>query len=418
MGRAIFVSLFPDLSPAMPEFQYTAREMSGQQVDGILTAATEKEALASLVSQQLFPIRVGLADSSKKAAKQVGRRVPPKYLSIFYSQLADLLKSGVPLLRSLELLSKQSTHPALKVVLADVRDNVAEGNRLYDSMKAHPKAFSPLMVSMVRAGEEGGFLEDVLKRIAAFTDHQEELKGRVIGAMVYPIFLLGVGGMVVTVMMVWLVPKFEPIFENMAQRGELPWATTTLLAISSWTQKYWVIALIGLVVGGILLGQWLKSENGRRQVDQFRLKAIGLGGIVRSLAIARFCRVLGTLLHNGVPVLTSMNISKDATGNVILSEAIESAADNISEGKSLARPLGASGHFPEQIVEMIAVGEEANNLENVLIDISDNLERQTGRQIEMLVRLLEPVLLLFLAVIVLFVVVALLLPILQSSSIV
>ena len=402
----------------MPEFQYTARQMSGQQVTGILSATTEKEALASLSAQQLFPIKVDLADSSKAAAKQITRRVPPKYLAIFYSQLADLLKSGVPLLRSLELLSKQSTHSALKVVLVEVRDSVSEGNRLYDSMKAHPKAFSPLMVSMVRAGEEGGFLEDVLKRIAAFTDHQEELKGRVVGAMVYPVFLLGVGGIVVTVMMVWLVPKFEPIFDNMAQRGELPWATTTLLGISSWTQNYWAIGLFAFVGIFVGLSQWFRTEDGRRAVDTIRLKTAGLGHIVRSLAIARFCRVLGTLLHNGVPMLTSLNISKDATGNAILSEAIEDAAENISEGKSLARPLESSGHFPEQIVEMIAVGEEANNLENVLIDISDNLERQTGRQIEMLVRLLEPVLLLMLAVVVLFVVVALLLPILQSSSIV
>lgn len=402
----------------MPEFQYTARQMSGSQVTGILTAQTEKEALASLAAQQLFPIRVDLADSSKKAARQIIRRVPPKYLAIFYSQLADLLKSGVPLLRSLELLSRQSSHPALKVVLSEVRDQVAEGNRLYDSMKAHPKAFTPLMVSMVRAGEEGGFLEDVLKRVATFTDHQEELKGRVVGAMVYPMFLLSVGGIVVTVMMVWLVPKFEPIFENMAQRGELPWATTSLLGFSQWMQQYWAVGLIGIVLAIFGINAYFKTPDGRRTVDRIRLKTFGLGHIVRSLAISRFCRVLGTLLHNGVPVLTSLNISKDATGNSVLSEAIGAAAEGISEGKSLAGPLSSSGHFPEQIVEMISVGEEANNLENVLIDIADNLERQTGRQIEMLVRLLEPVLLLLLAVVVLFVVVALLLPILKSSSIV
>ena len=400
----------------MPEFQYIARETTGRQVTGFLTAATEQEALSSLATKQLFPIRVDLAESSKAQQKQVGRRVPSRALAVFYSQLADLLKSGVPLLRSLELLQKQSTHPALKVVVQDVRDQVAEGSRLYEAMRQHPKAFSELMVSMVRAGEEGSFLEDVLKRISAFTEHQEELKGRVVGAMVYPLFLLGVGGVVVSGLIIWFVPRFAPIFENMSQRGGLPWATTALLTMSDWAQQYWMIALGGAAVLSVALQQWLQTDVGRHQFDAFRLRAFGIGRIVRSLAIARFCRVLGTLLHNGVPVLNSLSISKDATANLVLSESIAKAAENISAGKSLARPLGASGQFPDEIVEMISVGEEANNLENVLIDISDNLERRTGREIEMVVRLLEPVLLLLLAAIVLFVVVGLLLPILQSSS--
>lgn len=400
----------------MPDFQYIAREFSGKQVTGILTAATEKDALASLASRQLFPIEVGLAESSKAQQKQVGRRVPSRILAVFYSQLADLLKSGVPLLRSLELLQRQTRHPALQFVLDDVKAQVAEGSRLFEAMKSHPKAFNELMVSLVRAGEEGGFLEDVLKRIAIFTEHQEELKGRVIGAMVYPIFLLSVGGIVVVVLITWFVPRFAPIFDNMSQRGELPWATTTLLAMSDWAQKYWFVAIAGVVAAIFGLQKWLATEDGKQRLDQFRLRAYGIGRIVRSLGVARFCRVLGTLLHNGVPVLTSMQIAKDATGNRVLSQAIEHAAENITAGKSLAKPLGASKQFPEEIVEMISVGEEANNLENVLIDISENLEKRTGREIEMVVRLLEPILLLLLAMIVLFVVVALLLPILNSSG--
>ncbi|SFI48119.1 type II secretion system F family protein [Planctomicrobium piriforme] len=402
----------------MPDYQYTAREMSGQQISGTLTATSEKEALASLASKNLFPIRVDMAASSKASEKQLGRRVPSRVLAVFYSQLADLLRSGVPLLRSLELLSRQSTHPALKVVVQDVRDQVADGSRLYDAMRQHPKAFNELMISMVRAGEEGGFLEDVLKRIADFTEHQEELKGRVIGAMVYPIFLLSVGGLVVAALMVWFVPRFEPIFDNMKQRGELPWTTSTLLAVSNAAESYWLFFLIA--VGGGLYGlqYWLRTPQGQYKFDEFRLKAIGLGPISRSLAIARFCRVLGTLLRNGVPVLNSLKIAKDATGNRVLTRAIDKAAEHVSTGRSLARPLGASGHFPEEIVEMIAVGEEANNLENVLIGVSENLERRTSRQIEMAVRLLEPILLLGLAAVVLFVVVALLLPIFESSSMV
>ncbi len=402
----------------MPDYQYIARDFSGQQINGTLTANTELEVLSSLASRNLFPIQVSETASSKASEKQLGKRVPARILAVFYSQLADLLRSGVPLLRSLELLSRQSTHGALKVVVQDVRDQVADGSRLYDALRRHPKAFNELMISMVRAGEEGGFLEDVLKRIADFTEHQEELKGRVVGAMVYPMFLLSVGGLIVTALMVWFVPNFEPIFENMKQRGELPWSTTALLAMSNIAQNYWMMTLL-LAAGAVYgVNYWMKTPNGRESLDQIRLRALGLGPITRSLAIARFCRVLGTLLRNGVPVLNSLKIAKDATGNKVLSRSIEKAAENVSTGRSLARPLGASGQFPEEIVEMIAVGEEANNLENVLIDISENLEKRTGRQVEMAVRLLEPVLLLLLASVVLFVVVALLLPILQSSSVI
>jgi len=400
----------------MPDYQYTARGVSGQQVSGVLTAGSEKEVLASLAAQRLFPLHVEMAAASKASEKQILRRVPARYLAVFYSQLADLLKSGVPLLRSLELLGRQTTHPALKSVLQDVRDQVADGSRLYDAMRQHPKAFTELMISMVRAGEEGGFMEDVLKRIADFTEHQEELKGRVVGAMVYPMFLLSVGGLVVAALMVWFVPRFEPIFENMSQRGELPLTTSSLLAMSNFAQHYWPIALGATAAAVYALIYYLRTPQGKYRLDQFRLRAIGMGPIVRNLSIARFCRVLGTLLGNGVPVLNSLRIAKDATGNKVLSEAIDRAADNVSTGKSLARPLGASGQFPEEIVEMIAVGEEANNLENVLINISENLDRRTGRQIEMAVRLLEPILLLMLAAVVLYVVIALLLPILQSSS--
>lgn len=401
----------------MPDFTYVARELSGKQVVGELAAQSQQDALATLTARQLFPLKIELAEQSKVAQKNVGRKVKPRHLSIFYSQLADLLKSGVPLLKSLELLEHQATSPALKAVLQEVRGEVADGTRLAEAMRRHPKAFNELVVSMVRAGEEGGFLEDVLKRVAAFTDHQEEIKGRVIGAMVYPIFLMGFGSIVVSVLLIYFVPKFEPIFARMEERGELPWATTALMSMSRVAQSYWWLAV--LVVGGIVYGvrTWMESPDGRVQLDTLRLRTYGLGRIVRSLSIARFCRVLGTLLKNGVPLLQSLRIAKDASGNVVLAGAIENAADNITSGKSLAKPLASSGEFPIEIVEMIAVGEEANNLENVLVDIADTLERRTNREVDMVVRLLEPIMLLVMAAVVLFVVIAILLPILQSSGI-
>jgi general secretion pathway protein F/type IV pilus assembly protein PilC len=269
---------------------------------------------------------------------------------------------------------------------------------------------------MVRAGEEGGFLEDVLKRIAAVTEHQEEMKSKVIGALVYPMFLVVVGTAVVSILIVFFVPKFAGTFDAMKERGELPWATSALMGISESVQGYWpygLVALIAIVVG---LQQWFATDPGKAFWSRFELRSPGLGRVVRSLAIARFCRVLGTLMQNGVPLLQSLRIAKDATGNQVLADAIDHATDNITAGKSLARPLGASGEFPVEVVEMIAVAEEANNLENVLIGISDNLERRSDRELQMVVRLLEPVLLLMMAIVVLFVFVALLVPILQSSG--
>jgi general secretion pathway protein F/type IV pilus assembly protein PilC len=400
----------------MPEFQYTAREASGKQVSGVLTANSQQDALSALASKQLFPMKVSLAASSQRQQTYKGKKVSARVLAIFYSQLADLLKSGVPLLRSLELLDKQATNPALKHVLESIRTEVADGTRLNEALRKHPKVFNELVISMVRAGEEGGFLEEVLKRVAVFTDHQEDLKGRVAGAMVYPAMLTLFGGGVVTFLLIYFVPSFKPIFAQLEARGELPWATTLLLSLSDFAKGYWIIvalALVGLFFAG---RQYLEREEARYQLDKLRLNLYGLGRIVRNLATARFCRVLGTLLRNGVPILQSLRIAKDATGNLVLSRAISNAADNISAGKSLAKPLAASKQFSDEIVAMISVGEESNNLEDVLIDIADNLERRTNRELDLAVRLIEPLMLMVMASVVLFVIVALLLPILLSST--
>jgi general secretion pathway protein F len=400
----------------MPAFDYIARELSGTQVTGTLEAASEQEVLSSLAGRSLFPTSVSLAGSAEKQKKAKGKRISSKHLANFYSQLADLLHSGVPLLRSLELLEKQSTSPTLGAVLQDVKAQVSEGTRLADSLRRHPRAFNELAVSMVRAGEEGGFLEDVLKRIAMFTEHQEDLKGRVVGALVYPLFLMGAGLTVVTFMLVFFVPKFEPMFEGQAKRGELPWVTHALLGLSHFVQNYGIWAAVAVAGLCYWVWQWTQTEEGRLRLDTLRLRLWGLGPILRSLATARFCRILGTLIKNGVPLLQSLRISKDATGNRLLSNAIGRASENVTAGKTLARPLASSGEFSQEIVEMISVGEEANNLEQVLINIADNLERYTYRKLELFVRLLEPILLMFMAVLILFVVIALLMPVINGAG--
>jgi len=400
----------------MPDFKYLAKELTGKQVSGTLTAVSEKDALSNLAAKSLFPISVVLTDESKQQASVGSRRVSAKYLTVFYNQLADLLKSGVPLLRSLQLLEDQTSHAGLKSVIQDVREQVADGTRLNDAMRRHPKAFNYLTVSMVKAGEEGGFLEEVLGRIASFNEHQEELRSRVTGALVYPVFLMVVGLVIVTVMMVYFVPEFATIFETMKNKGTLPWATTTLLGMSDAIQNYGVLMLIGIIAGIVGVVYYFQSPDGSRNLDKWKLHIPILGGILQNLAVARFCRMLGTLLKNGVPILQSLRIAKDASGNMILAEAIGNAADNVSSGQSLAVPLRASGQFSRDLIEMIAVGEEANNLENVLIGVADNLEKRTSRRIDTGVRLLEPLLLLVMAAIVTFVIVALLVPVMTMSS--
>jgi general secretion pathway protein F len=401
----------------MSDFQYVARGAGGQQVTGVLTAGTEQEALSALAGKALFPLRLQLAPETVAQRKKQTRRVRPKHLAVAYSQLSDLLRSGVPLLRSLELLEHKAANSSLKAVLEIVRQDVSEGTRLGDAMRKHPKVFNDLAVSMVRAGEEGAFVEDVLKRIADFTEHQEMLKSRVVGAMIYPAFLVVMGSAVVTAMLTFFVPKFTPIFERMSAKGSLPAATTWLLWMSETLQQYGLILI--LVGAGVAYYVWrlLQRDAGRLWFDKARIRVWGAGPIFRNFAISRFCRILGTLLKNGVPILESLRIAKDAAGNKVLALAIGDAAENVSTGKSLADPLSKCGEFPMEIVEMIAVGEEANNLEQVLIDVADTLERQTNRTLDMFVRMLEPVMLTVMAGIVLFVVVALLLPILQSSTV-
>ncbi|HET6425144.1 MAG TPA: type II secretion system F family protein [Planctomycetaceae bacterium] len=400
----------------MPDFRYSARELSGQAVTGVLTAGTEREALTQLSAKGLFPLNLQLAETAKAQQASKGKRVSGRLLATFYTQLADLLRSGVPLMRSLDILERQCRNITLKTVVQEVRAAVADGSRLAEAMRQHPTIFSDLTISIIRAGEEGSFMEDSLGRIAEFTEHQEELKGKVISAMAYPAFLVVIGSMVVMAMLVYFVPKFEPMFARMRETGQLPWATTALLTISNGLIDYGLLAGVVLVVGGVFAYRSVDWKAQRFRMDEIRLKLPGIGNLTRSLGVARFCRVLGTLLHNGVPLLTSLKIAKDATGNLVLAEAIGKASEEVTSGKSLSKPLMASGQFPPDVIEMVAVGEEANNLEHVLISVADKMERTSNRQLDMVVRLLEPAMLVLMAGIILFIVVALMLPIMNSSS--
>lgn len=399
----------------MPDFTYTARSPNGQSATGVLTAGSEREVMVMLDQKGLFPVTITPAKKTVAASMTSGK-VKPKLLCTVFSQLADLLHSGVPLLRSLEIIERQSTTPALTHVLQDVRAQISDGTSLSDAMAKHPKAFNELTVSMVRAGQEGGFLEDVLARIAEFTEHQEELRSKVMGALAYPIFLSIVGTLIVLGLVIFLVPRFETMFGN--KHAELPFLTVGLLNLSHFLQAHWLWMAIAIGAGIYFYRRWLNTESGRRRMDAFLLKVPVVGSIIRSLAISRFCRILGTMLKNGIPILTALRIAKDSTGNKILADSIDKAAEHVTGGKSLAGPLANSKQFPRDVIEMISVGEESNTLEKVLVNVAESTERRTTRQLDLFVRLLEPLMLLLMAGVTLVVVLALLMPFMQANSLI
>ncbi|HUT95786.1 MAG TPA: type II secretion system F family protein [Thermoguttaceae bacterium] len=400
----------------MPEFVYTARTLAGEDVAGTITAATKRESLGMLAEQSLFPLHVENADKPKPKWQRK-KRITAQVLASTLTQMADLLQNGVPLMRALEILADQATHPGLGKVLADVRDQVGEGASLEEAFASHRDVFNELAISMVRAGAEGAFLEDALKRTADFMELQEELKSRFVGAMFYPGFLAAVGSIVTIVLIVFFVPKFAELFTMLERSGRgLPLITVVLLGLSD------VLARYGLVLAAVAAGlvYWLRravaTGRGRLILDRAKLKIPMAGNIFLGYAVSRFCRILGTLLRNGVPILRALEISSESTGNRVLAQAILKSAENISAGETLSRPLAECGVIPRPVMAMITVAEESNTLDDVLVNIADGIDRKLGRQLDMMVRMVEPLMLLVMGMVIMFVLLGLLLPIFEMST--
>jgi type II secretory pathway component PulF len=395
----------------MPSFTYRAMSADGGPVQGVLTAENYQVALRQLEEQALIPVKVEEGLQADKLPLS-GGKIKTHHLTTYYSQMADLLKAGVPMLRALDVLGRQSGQGKLPQVVKEVREDVAGGMSLGDAMTKHPNAFSPLHASMVRAGEQGGFLEEVLERIAIFTEKQDELQNKLIGSMIYPAILITVGTGVVLMLMLVVVPKLR---EHLRPET-LNIMSHVVFGITDFLKAYYLPVFGGLIVGFIALRLFAKTEYGREMLARIQLKAPILGKVMTMTAICRFCRILGTLLHNGVPILQALKISKDSAGNAILAEVIDKSGENVRKGASLSQPLGESGLFPPAVVDMISVAEESNNLESVLVQIAETNERRTARQIDLGVRIIEPILLALMAGIVLCIAIAVLLPILTMGS--
>jgi len=389
-------------------YAYIARDARGSRVTGRVEAATEQAAAADLSARGLAPVRVEAA--AAPAARR--GRVSVRRLASSYQQLSDLLRAGVPLLRSLRLLGRGRADPRLGAVWSQVADEVADGSRLADSMARHPRIFPPVQVALIRAGERGSFLEQVLARLGVFLNHQADMRSRVVGNLIYPVILLVGGVLVLVLALIFLVPKFRPHFAKM----EIPVATRFLFAISDLFVVWWPIvlpALAALLVAGAVA--W-RRQRVRRTVAIWKLRIPKVGGMIRSIAVARVTRVLGTLLDNGIPLIQAMQISREAAGHPLLEEAIDRATEAVRGGESLSRPLGESGFFDEDVIEMISVGESANNLPQVLVTIAETMEGRIDRTLAIAVRLMEPLLLLLLAGGVVFIFMALVLPLMSLSS--
>ncbi len=321
----------------MPDFNYTARDQAGQVVTGTITANNRREAATSLAGKMVFPLTV---DDAGGVDLSHVHRVPAAMLAMAYSQLSDLLHSGVPLLRAIDVVERQASHPGLKAVLSEIHHRVEDGATLADAMSRFENVLGEMAVSMVRAGGEGGFLEEALSRVAQFTETQDDLKKRTMGALAYPCFLAVVGTIIVVVLVVFFVPKFGELFERLREKHELPAVTEWLLATSAFLRSYGILVLAGLVAFGWWFRRWLHTNDGRWWADRLRIRLPLVGPVFLGLAVARFCRVFGTLLHNGVPILRSLQISQGAAGNRVLG-----ARDRRRHGEHLCRAVvgGALG---------------------------------------------------------------------------
>jgi len=406
----------------MPQFAYKAKKDDGSVVTGTLQAESERSALDSLGRMGVFPLQIESREEDKATARaaaaprQVARRIKSADVSLFTRQLSDLLRAGVPLNRALDTLATQTTNLTLAEMIRDIGKQVAGGATLHEALSRYPKVFSDLYLSMVRAGEAGGFLEDVLHRLALFIEKDQELRSRISSAMAYPILLIVIGTFAIGFLMVFFIPRFSEIFKKMG--NGLPLPTQIVMGVSYFMRDYWMFVFMGVVA---LMFGWkrlMAVAPGRRMIDRLKIRIPLFGDIVKKNAVSRFARTLGTLLKSGVAILAALDISKAAMGNAVLMEDIDEASAGVKQGKGLAEILRQSRYFPAMVTDMIAVGEEGGNLDEVLVNVAESYDIQVERAVRVFVALFEPALLLVMAALVGFIVIAMLLPVFTLSTMV
>ncbi len=389
----------------MPTWAYEARSRDGTLVKGVLQGPSREAALRELDRLSLSPVRI------RESVPRQGR-VPTGVLAGTLGQLADLIRAGVPLLRALRLLGRGKSHALMASIWNEVADAVADGTSLADAMAQHPGAFGDVHTAMVRAGEQGGFLDDVLARLGDLLEAQAILKAKIIGSLIYPAILLLTGVAAVVYALVAFVPKFKPFFE----RIEVPLATKLLLGISDFAVGWWPLLLV--ILAGIVAG-WMAAirQPGSRRWIQLQLTRVPLlGTLMAEVALTRTLRVLGSLLGNGVGLLRALDISRETAGHPWFASSMEVARTAVQGGQRLGQAFADAGHMPEDVVEMIDVAETTNRLPEVLTEVAEVTQRRVDRRLQVMLRLLEPALLVCVAGMVIFIFAALVLPMMRMSS--
>ncbi|NOT96838.1 MAG: type II secretion system F family protein [Nitrospira sp.] len=402
----------------MATFAYVGRTRSGAVKKGELSAKTRDEAVDQLRKQSVV---VTSLDEKKGGAGgfnlSFGSGLTDKDLVVFTRQFGTMINAGLPLVQCLEILSTQSENKVLRETIGEVKTQVEAGSTFSDALRRHPKVFDDLYVNLVHAGEVGGLLDTILTRLAKYIEKAMKLKGQIKSAMIYPSAILGVAAVVITVLMIWVIPIFAKMFNELSGgKMGLPGPTQFVIDVSNVFTSYWYVMLgsIGAVVFSIK--KYYATAQGRMAIDKLLLKTPVFGDLIRKASVAKFTRTLGTLLGSGVPLLDGLTICAKTAGNKVIEEALINARVSIAGGKTIADPLAASGIFPKMVTHMIAVGESTGALDAMLGKIADFYEDEVDQAVASLTSLLEPVMMVFLGIVIGFIVIAMYLPIFKMSE--
>jgi type IV pilus assembly protein PilC len=421
----------------MPKYNYVAMDARGKETKGTLEVTSQNEAIGRVKEMGLFPTKIVEVEKvreksdkkqakdkpARKAAKKginfsinipgLSGRVKTKILTAFTRQLATLVDAGLPLLRGLRVLEKQERNPTLKNIIAELALGIEGGSTFSESLAQHPKVFNRLYVNMVKAGELGGVLEVVLTRLAEFMEKAQKIKGKVVAAMFYPVAVIVVATAIIMVLMTVVIPKFKEVFGTLGEGKPLPSFTLLVLGISQTIKDHFIYTMGGIVAFFILFSLFKRTKFGRHVFDKFKLKVPVLGPVISKISISRFTRTLGTLVSSGVPILQALTIVKETSGNVVVGNAVGAVHDSVKEGETITAPLEASGVFPPMVVSMVDVGEQTGALPEMLLKIADNYDDEVDNAVAAMTSLLEPIMIVCLAVIVGSIVIAMFLPLID-----
>ena len=403
----------------MPTYLYSGKSASGHPTKGEIESSSQAQAVATLKQRQVTVTAIEvrrslLARMNAVKIPGLGKKIKTKDLAIFTRQFATMIDAGLPLVQCLDILASQNDNDDFKAVLLDVKANVEGGSTFAEALKKHPKVFNQLYVNLVAAGEVGGILDTILNRLSNFMEKNEKLKGKVKGALSYPVAVIVIALIITTALLVFIVPVFEDMFKDFGQA--LPAPTQFVVFLSNSIKNSWYFILAFLIGTAIIIRQAYKTDKGRHFFDKLLLKSPVVGDLLRKTAVARFSRTLGTMISSGVPILESLDLVAKTADNVIIEDAIMKARVSLSEGKNLADPLAETKVFPGMVTSMIAVGEQTGAMDTMLSKIADFYEDEVDVAVEALTSLIEPLLMVFLGVVIGGLVISLYLPIFSIAG--